>query len=323
MRSRFQLTRGRASARGRPERRRAAWVEADGRLRRLEGVLQPADVSVSRDGRRAVAPASPSSRTRVQLWDLDTSPRPRTATVGGTVNDVALSPDGRWIALAGRSPRVASWPGRKARALGPPPGLPQYSATTFDPDSRQLAAAAFDGKNTTVPSGRWTPGAPTGSVGVPAPDRTFAAHGFTTALAFSHDGKRLVAAQTDGGVYIWDADGSRAPIVLRGHPDGANSAAFSPESNDVVASGGADGTVRVWRLDEGMRSPSRSPAVKVMIRAVALTPDGSGLIAVGSRGARIWSCDFCGSTSDVLAVAQQRATRTLTPDERALFLHDR
>ena len=179
-------------------------------------------------------PPSPSFRTR-SSWGPRRRPRPQTATVEGSVNDVALSPDGRWIALAGRSLRVASWPGQKARALGPPPGLPQYSATAFDPDSRQLAAAAFDGKNTTVSVWTLDPGSVDWLRGSAAPVRTFAAHGFTTELAFSHDGKRLVAAQTDGGVYIWDADGGRAPIVLRGHPDGANSAAFSPESNDVVA----------------------------------------------------------------------------------------
>jgi WD40 repeat protein len=159
-----------------------------------------------------------------------------------------------------------------------------------------------------------------GRCGRPGSDvrRAWLHHG----AAFSHDGKRLVAAQTDGGVYVWDVDGSRAPIVLRGHPDGANSAAFSLESNDLVASGGADGTVRVWRLDKGAQSVA-IPSAEGTIRAVAFTPNGSGLIAVGSRGARIWSCDFCGSTSDVLAVAQQRETRALTPDERALFLHDR
>ena len=320
--SRFQLTGDERLLAVDPNDARAAWVEADGRLRRLEGVLQPADVSVSRDGRRAVAPAKPVLSDAVQLWDLDKSPRPQTATVESSVNDVALSPDGRWIALAGRSLRVASWPGHQARALGPPPGLPQYSATAFDPDSRQLAAAAFDGKNTTVSVWTLAPGSVDWLHGSVAPVRTFAAHGFTTELAFSHDGKRLVAAQTDGGVYIWDADGSRAPIVLRGHPDGANSAAFSPESNDVVASGGADGTVRVWRLDRSAQSVA-IPSGEGTIRAVAFTPNGSGLIAVGSRGARIWSCDFCGSTSDVLDVAQQRATRALTPDERGLFLHDR
>src|SRR5262249_20965889 len=102
---------------------------------------------------------------------------------------------------------------------------------------------------------------------------------------------------------------------------GANSAAFSPGSSDVLVSGGADGTVRVWQLDRSAQSVA-IPSAEGTIRAVAFTPDGSGFIVVGSRGARVWSCDFCGSTSDVVAVARRHATRALTPDERALFLHD-
>jgi hypothetical protein len=47
------------------------------------------------------------------------------------------------------------------------------------------------------------------------------------------------------------------------------------------------------------------------------------VIATGTKGSRVWRCDFCGSTSDVLATAQRLATRTLTPDERTLFLHER
>jgi WD40 repeat protein len=310
--TRFQLTReGRLLAVD-PDDGRAAWVEAAGPLRRLEGVLQPAHVSVSRDGARAVAPVDEVLSDAIQLWDLDSGPQPRTTTVAESVNDVAVSPDGRWIALAGRKFRVSAWPGDEPRFLGPPELL-QYSAAAFSPDSRRLAAAAFDGKATRI----FVWDSPNGST---APARTLNALGFTTALAFSDDGERLVASQTDGAVYIWDLSGDAVPLVLRGHPDGANGAAFSPDGSEVV-SGGSDGTVRVWRLEGSPKSVAIDSGVGHIV-AVAFTQDGTGVIAAGTDGSRMWTCDFCGSTDDVVAVAKGRATRALTADERALFLHD-
>ena len=59
------------------------------------------------------------------------------------------------------------------------------------------------------------------------------------------------------------------------------------------------------------------------IVAVAFTPDGKRVISVGTRGARTWACDFCGPTTEVVAVADRIATRSLTSDERAFFLHRR
>ena len=297
----------------------AASVEATGRPRRLEGVLQPDSVSLSRDGRRAVAPVVPTLSRSLQLWNVDSSPHPRTIAASEPFNDVALSPDGRWIAFAGSTLLVSAWPGHKARSLAPARPAQFYTAVAFAPDGRRFAAARFDAKNTTI--SMWT--VPTAGfsslVASPPPDRIFTALGNTSTIAFSRDGERLVSAQSDGSVRIWDLDQDSAPVVLRGHGDAANSAAFSPDGTELV-SGGSDGTVRVWRLGESPRSTVIAAAVGHIV-AVAFTPDGKVVISVGTRGARSWACDFCGSTTEVVAVADRITTRSLTSDERAFFLH--
>ena len=66
-------------------------------------------------GVEPLRPTKPVLSDRVQLWDLDRSPRPQTAAVEGSVNDVALSPDGRWIAFAGRG---LVWRRGRARGAG-------------------------------------------------------------------------------------------------------------------------------------------------------------------------------------------------------------
>jgi WD40 repeat protein len=310
--TRFELTHdGRLLALD-PDVAGAGWIATAGGLRRIEGVRSPAYVSVSRDGRRAAAPVAPLGSGAVQVWELDRGAQPRATEVEGFVNNVAVSPDGRWIAFAGRRFQVAAWPGGSPRALGPS-GRVRYSTAAFAPDSGRVAAAAYDGKRTRISVWPLTPG---GGV----PDRTFSALGYTADLAFSRDGTRLVAAQSDGGVWIWELDGDAAPTVLRGHPDGVNAAAFSSDGTEVV-SGGSDGTVRVWRI-EGAKSVAL-PGPGGHAVAVAFTPDGAGVVAVGTQGSRMWPCDFCGSTKRVESTAERIATRALTADERAVFLHER
>ncbi|MGH7286803.1 MAG: WD40 repeat domain-containing protein, partial [Myxococcota bacterium] len=47
---------------------------------------------------------------------------------------------------------------------------------------------------------------------------------------------------------VWAADGSGEPVVLRGHQDQVQSAAFSPDGRRIVTAS-PDGTARVWAAD--------------------------------------------------------------------------
>jgi hypothetical protein len=80
--------------------------------------------------------------------------------------------------------------------------------------------------------------------------------------------------------------------------------------------------LRVWELAEGGKSVTIPGTVGHIVN-VAFTPDGTEVIAAGTRGARVWSCDFCGRLGDVLDRAARMTTRTLNAEERALFLHER
>jgi hypothetical protein len=77
--------------------------------------------------------------------------------------------------------------------------------------------------------------------------------------------------------------------VLAGHGSPVQAIAFSPDGT-LLATGGYDGTVRLWDL--ATRRPIASPVIRDMptlpIESVAFSPDGTTLAIGGYRTLRLW-----------------------------------
>ncbi|KAL1988081.1 hypothetical protein VTN96DRAFT_1112 [Rasamsonia emersonii] len=89
--------------------------------------------------------------------------------------------------------------------------------------------------------------------------RMFTGHtGNITALACSRNGKILASADDHGSIFLWDLAPGRLLKRMRGHGKGGIwSLSWNVESN-VLVSGGADGTVRVWDINPPAPEPSGS-----------------------------------------------------------------
>jgi WD40 repeat protein/transcriptional regulator with XRE-family HTH domain/energy-coupling factor transporter ATP-binding protein EcfA2 len=134
-------------------------------------------------------------------------------------------------------------------------------------------------------------------------------------IVFSPDGTRLATASRDGSAKVWDAVSGKELFTVWGHHGTVFSVAFSPDSK-TVATASADKTAKVWDALTGkelltLHAPEG-------LTSVAFSPDGLQL-AVASRdgSARIYLLKI----EDLMALAKQRVTRSLTIEECQQYLH--
>ena len=108
--------------------------------------------------------------------------------------------------------------------------------------------------------------------------RTIAGGAGDGELAFTRDGRVLVASACCASVVAWDARSGEQRLRVPA-ADRARTFALSPDSR-VVAAGSADGRVRLWDLRTGRPRGAATKVAGANIFQLAISPDGR-LLAVG------------------------------------------
>ena len=104
---------------------------------------------------------------------------------------------------------------------------------------------------------------------------------------FSPDGHQIVTGSLDKTAGIWDAATGRQLMLLSGHTDILNSAAFSPDGRQIVTAS-ADKSARIWDAASGRELKLLSGHTDVL-NSAAFSPDGRQIVTASyDKTARIW-----------------------------------
>jgi WD40 repeat protein len=228
--------------------------------------------------------------TQVRVWNLDNGEEKKTLTDPARVSPLALSADGKTLALAAeKGVRLLDVDEGKEKAVlkghEGPVGL-----LAFAPDGTTLASTAAVTRDKTAGTEvkLWKPESNEAQ-------STFWLPGQVGALAIGAEGKSLALGLTRGGapeVRLWRVADPREPKEvhnLGGYAAVVAELALDPAGKMLVTAAG-DNAVRLWDLDSGKERVEHQ-GQRGPVLGVAFAPDGRALaFSNGSpdQGVRLW-----------------------------------
>ena len=268
---------------------------------------------------------SVSQNGELTLWNEASDVRETVTTTIDTVNTVAVSSDGQWIAIAGEKLEdtpvglVELWTssGNLKGVLARQKSF--INTVAFSPDGNLLASAGNEGKvyihnlegqvQQTIDyghnifyidfssDGQYLAVGGEGSLQIWDLDTQLSTHTYekipdTYSVNFSPDGRTLVFANSDRTVGLWQLNDPE-PKFLPGHEGEVKAVQFSP-TGEQFASAGTDQTIRLWNQDGTPIATIGTHAASV--EALAFNYDGSKLISGSDdRTLKIWDVSIVNS----------------------------
>lgn len=187
---------------------------------------------------------------------------------GPAAHQLLTSPDGRWLAVHDARGTIELWDaatGQLQSRIGELNGTPVFLS-----DGRSLIAARHPQLF------RW----PVPRANAPRPYFRLPPHAY--GVACSKDATRLAIGYDDARLELVEvASGEVTRLV--GHELAVTSIDFSPDGR-TLASGSADGTLRLWSVETGQELYTLERRADGDLRRVAFSPDGRALAAAGREG---------------------------------------
>ncbi|HVQ38536.1 MAG TPA: WD40 repeat domain-containing protein [Pyrinomonadaceae bacterium] len=183
-----------------------------------------------------------ASRNAVTLLSPHGEVTMRLAVQEGVVNRLAFSHDGRWLAGADQFGNVRIWNVGTGGVEKAVSTAAETTAMVFAPHGRRLATAALDNSISI-----W-------NLNTGLPEAKFEKHDATiNALAFSPNGQWLASGSDDRTIVLWDVAAGKSKRTFKGHDQTVAALAFSPDGR-LLASGSGNASVVLWEVGSGKLS---------------------------------------------------------------------
>ena len=227
-----------------------------------------------------------SHESGVKVWDAESWTEVR--SLPDTTHPARFSSDGRWL-VTGVAGGFRLWDTQTWQAAGTCPGAPTFheqsrNAVAFSPDSQFLVTIASEGHAIGDHLRVWRlPGleelAPLLSETEPP-----------GSVAFSVDGKHLIAGLWDGRIVVWEF-ASRKVVATRKEHTGSVSAVAVALDGKTFATAGADRTINLWDAAT-FQHLVRLRGHVGEVGSVAMSPDGRTVMSGSADGTtKLWSAE--------------------------------
>lgn len=202
------------------------------------------------------------------------------------VYSVAFSEDGKFVATGSFDNSIKLWEapsGKELKTFGGPAGHQKMVLSVAISPSGQFIASGSADNTLKV----W-------DVPLSTPLRNLATSDAATAITTTIDGTKVAVGANDGLIKILTAADFKELFKLEGHHGKVTGLAFTP-NGQILASAGADKTVRFWNATNG-QNIAVVGAHAANVNAVGIHPNGTQAFTVGDDGLfKTWTIPTAGS----------------------------
>ena len=221
--------------------------------------------------------ASAGDSGEIKLWNLQNG---TVATLGhhdDTVNSIAFSPDGTFLASGGDDYVLKLWKVNAKHHIATREHITdrtrsQVKAVTFSPNGKMIATGGRHAKLWDIYTRNQIV--------------TFKHHDWVWTVAFSSDGKLLATGDNSGQVNVWDLQSQQAVTQLHADSDSVYTVQFSP-NDQILASAGYEGKVKLWTVPNWI--PHGTLTSNSTISEIRFSPDSSTLAGTSYKSVHLWA----------------------------------